>query len=248
MFFDRVYRKLRRVTMYPRYRRYLAGIDRYHPLYGVPTRLVGDASADPTEFFNHYDAFAFWAASRICERPAPLKVLDLGSCKMMNGMLSTSHDVTALVLADCGDQISRVKYVKHDVANPLPFAGGVFDVFTSTASLPLVGLARYGDKLDAHSLTRVISELSRVMKADGELLVSMCLGRNVLNFNNGWFLELELIERLFGGWTLVDYLVDQWSSPRSSSPTAGERFTTDTSLARMRAGDYRVIFLHFKRQ
>lgn len=44
------------------------------------------------------------------------------------------------VLADCGDTISRVHYVRHDVADPLPFADASFDVFTSTVSLPLIGL------------------------------------------------------------------------------------------------------------
>ena len=61
---NRIYRKLRSLSLYPSYREYLAGIGPGHPLHGIATRMVGDASADPTEFFDHYDAFACWAARR----------------------------------------------------------------------------------------------------------------------------------------------------------------------------------------
>jgi hypothetical protein len=245
--FDRVYRKLRSLAIYRSYRKYLAGINADNPLHGIQTRLVGDASADPTEFFDHYDAFAFWAASRLPDRQAQLKILDLGSSKMMNGMLSVTHQVTALVLADCGDQISNVRYVRHDICDPLPFDDGSFDVFTSMASLPLVGLARYGDKLDPGCLGRVTAELQRVMKPHSSLLISMCLGRSVLNFNNGWFLEMPVIESLFKAWVLVDHIVDGRSGPTSASPSPSSRFTTETSVDRMNVGDYRVVFLHFKK-
>jgi SAM-dependent methyltransferase len=243
---DRVYRKLRRALLYPAYRKYIAAVSGNHPLAGVPTRLRGDAAGNPEEFFDHYDAFASWVAARLQASGKRLKTLDLGSVKMMNGMLSSTHDVTSLVLADCGDQISKVTYVRHDVANPLPFPESSFDVFTSMVSLPLIGLGRYGDKLDPFCLVRLIAELDRVMKPDSTLLVSMCLGPNILNFNNGWFLDLPTIKRLFSGWTLVDQLVDQWSSPRRHTDAA-PRFTSDTSLANIELGDYRVVFLRFER-
>jgi SAM-dependent methyltransferase len=243
---NRIYRKLRKVILYPAYRRYIAAVSDNHPLAGVPTRLRGDAAGNPEEFFDHYDAFASWVAARLQASGRRLRTLDLGSVKMMNGILSATHDVTSLVLADCGDQISEVTYVRHDVADPLPFPDGSFDVFTSMVSLPLIGLGRYGDKLDAFCLVRLIGELDRVMKPDSTLLVSMCLGPNVLNFNNGWFLDLPTIQRLFPGWSLVDRLVDQWSSPRRKAAVT-PRFTNDASVAGIDLGDYRVVFLQFER-
>ena len=247
-FFDRVYRKLRSVAIYPSYRKYVGAIKSDSPLHGIPTRLIGDASADPIEFFDHYDAFAFWATAKLPNQPERLRILDLGSSKMMNGMLSALHDVTALVLADCGDQISNVRYVRHDACAPLPFDDATFDVFTSMASLPLVGLARYGDKLDPGCLDHVTAELRRVMKPGSSLLVSMCLGKNVLNFNNGWFLEMPMIERLFDSWMLVDHLVDELSGPTIPFENRSSRFTTETSVERMAIGDYKVVFLHFKKR
>ena len=244
---NRAARKLRKFTLYPTYKRYLASISVDHPLHGIPARLTGDASGDPTEFFDHYDAFAFWVAARISARGARLKTLDVGSTKMMNGMLSADHDVTSLVLADCGDCLSNVTYVRHDVADPLPFPDSTFDVFTSTVSLPLLGLARYGDRLDPNCLVNLVRELRRVMKPDGELLVSMCLGKNVLNFNNGWFFDMPTLERVFNGWAVVDRLVDRKSSPDGASVAPSERFTGNTSVDGTRLGDYRVVFLQLRR-
>ena len=243
---NRLYRKLRLFSLYPRYREYVDGIGPASPLRGIPTRMVGDAAADPTEFFDHYDAFACWAARRIAARGSRLATLDVGSTKMMNAILSAQHDVTALVLADCGDRLSGIRYVKHDVADPLPFADASFDAFTSMVSLPLVGLARYGDRLDPECLPRVVNELGRVMKPDGELLVSMCLGPNVLNFNNGWFFDFPTLQRIFVGWTIVDRLVDRQSSPRTTND-AGERFVDDVSVDSIASGDYRVVFLQLRR-
>lgn len=245
---NRLYRKLRKLTLYPRYREYVAGIGSGHPLHGIPARMVGDASADPTEFFDHYDAFAYWASRRIFERGGRLRTLDIGSTKMMNGILSALHDVTALVLADCGDRISGVRYVRHDVADRLPFDDAGFDVFTSMVSLPLVGLARYGDRLDPDCLVHLVGELDRVMKPDGELLVSMCLGPNVLNFNNGWFFDLPTLQRLFAGWRIVDRLVDRKSSPYGDTVDPSQRFTTDASIDGIAFGDYRVVFLQLRRE
>lgn len=238
--------KLRKIAIYAQYRRYCASIGPGHPLHGIPTRLVVDAKEDPTEFYDHYAAFAYWAATKLAARGGPLRILDLGSPKMFNGMLSATHDVTSMVLADCRDTISRVRYVRHDASDTLPFDRASFDVFTSTVSLPLIGLGRYGDRMNADCLPNLARELGRVLDADGELLVSMCLGSNVLNFNNGWFLDLSTIERLLDGFRIVDCLVDLESSPRRSG-SAKKRFVADASTADIAFGDYRVVFLQCRR-
>lgn len=245
--FNRIYRKLRIVALLPSYRRYVSGIAPNSPLRGIPSRIVGDASADPTEFLDHYAAFAYWSATRMAERDGPLKTLDIGSPKMFNVMTSICHDVTAVVLADCCDTISNVRYVLHDAAEPLPFPESYFDIFTSTVSLPLLGLARYGDRLDSGCIPRLISELARVMKPDGELLVSMCLGQNVLNFNNGWFFDMPTLRRIFRGWMVVDHLVDMGSSSYATGFADGTRFSHKTSVDDLPRGQYRVIFLRLRR-
>lgn len=245
---ERVYRKLRIGVMWFRAREYLSKMDPHSPLKNLPLKVVGDAYADPTEFFDHYDAFAFWTFRKLQQSPVlKRKILDVGSPKMMCGMLSAMHDVTSIVLADCSDTLSRVHYVRHDVADKLPFEANSFDVFTSTVALPLVGLGRYRDRVDPNCLPNLIHELDRVMTDDADLLISMCLGPNVLTFNNGWFLDIETIARLFRGWAIVDLLVDRWSSTKSRPSGASERFSNVPDIDGMVLGDCRVVFLHFRR-
>jgi hypothetical protein len=241
--------KLGKIAIYKQYQRYINGISADHPLAGAPTRLIGDTSADPTESLSHYDAYAFWVAQKLVARTAErrLNILDVGSPKMMNCMHSASHDVTSLVLADCGDRLSNVHYIKHDVSEKLPLNDQAYDVFTSSVAMPLFGLGRYGDKLDPNCLVNLVAELTRVMKPDADLLVSMSLGPNVLNFNNSWFFDLPTTERIFKGWKIVDRLVDQASGTNTAKVVPAARFTTDTSVAHMRIGEFRVIFLHLRR-
>jgi SAM-dependent methyltransferase len=245
---QRINRKLRKAVVYPQYRQYVAGIGPDHALAGLPTRLIGDVAEDPTEQISHYDAYAYWTAKKIAARgTGRLRILDVGSPKMMNCILSASHDLTSLVLADCGDRLSGVRYITHDVSHRLPFDPGTFDVFTSSVALPLFGLGRYGDKLDPNCLVNLVAELSRVMSPDGDLVVSMSLGRNVLNFNNSWFFDLATIKRLFAGWDVKDYLVDRASGTNRAKVEAGSRFTRDATVEHLQIGQFRVIFLHLRR-
>ena len=124
-------------------------------------------------------------------------VLDVGSPKMFTSTLSAYHNVTSLVLANPSDTLSNTKYIKHDVSNVLPFENKTFDIFTSTVSIPLLGLARYGDRVDPNAIENFIGELDRVMKDKSTLYISMCLGHNILCFNNGFYLTIEKMKNCF---------------------------------------------------
>jgi hypothetical protein len=245
---NRLARKLRSLFMRTRLEKYISSMSLDNPLRGLPVRIVGDASADPTEFFNHYDAFGYWVAAKLAREARRRRILDIGSPKSQNAILSAWHDVTAALLADCSDRFSAVTYIQHDVTLPLPFPARSFDCFTSTVALPLIGLGRYGDRIDGDSLPNLISELGRVMTEDAELFVSMTVGPNLLAFNNGWYLDLGTIKALFAGWRLVEAVVDNWSSPRKATEgDASRRFFSAEQLPVLHKGDYRVVFCAFVR-
>lgn len=246
---DRVRRKLRSFFMRGELEAYLATMSADSPLRGLPVRIVGDASADPTEFFTHYDAFGCWVAQHLARGNRRRRILDIGSPKAHNAILSASHDVTALVLADCSDSLSGVNYVRHDVTRPLPFADGGFDCITSTVSLNLVGLGRYGDRVDADAIPNLIGELTRVAAPGAELFVSLPSGPNLLVYNNHWCFDLDQIQRLFRGWRLVEALADSWSSPKTGATgaDASQRFVKPDQLPQLAPGDYRVVFCNFLR-
>lgn len=245
----RVARKLRIPFMYRRLEAYLASMSADNPLKGMPVRVVGDAWGDPTELFSHYSAFSYWVAAKLARDNRRYRILDIGSPKTQNAIFSASHDVTAVVLADCSDRLSAVNYVLHDVSQPLPFPDKSFDCFTSTVSLPLVGLGRYGDQVKADCLPDLILELERVMRDGGRLFFSFTSGPNLLAFNNSWFLDFDTIKSLFRGWRLVEALVDNWSSPRAvPQGDASRRFAAVNENVMVRRGDYRVIFFEFVKE
>jgi len=242
-----LYRRVRGMRTRNKFNKYRHLMEADHPFNNFRMVNIGDCSDDPTEFFSHYEAFSFWLASKLNSHGGRRTILDIGSKKITNAILSASHDVTAIVLRNCHDRLSNVKYVIHDVSYRLPFKDKCFDTFTSMVSLPLVGLGRYGDRLDPNCLIHLIAELDRVMKKDSELIFSFCLGKDMLHFNNGWFLELDTIKKIFGPWRLRDYLVDNFSSPYNEMDLATERYSQDANTERIGNGSYRVIFLHFSR-
>jgi hypothetical protein len=245
---NRARRKLRSFFMRSELEAYLATMSPDNPLRGGAVRIVGDASSDPTEFFTHYDAFGYWVADKLARTNRRQRILDIGSPKAQNAILSAYHDVTAVVLADCSDRFSAVRYVQHDVTHALPFPAGSFSCFTSTVALQLIGLGRYGDRVDANCLPNLISEFGRVMSDDAVLFVSLALGPTLLAFNNQWCLDLETIVRLFKGWRLVDTMADNWSSPRGGGEgDAAQRFVKPEQIPSIEEGDYRVIFCAFVR-
>ena len=245
---DRSIRKLRSFVMRSELDAYLATMSADSPLQGLPVRIIGDASADPTEMFSHYDAYGYWVAERLARSGRRRRILDIGSPKKQNAILSAYHDVTAVVLADCSDSFSAVTYVNHDVTLPLPFPDRSFDCFTSTVAINLIGLGRYGDRIDADGIPHLIAELGRVATDEAELLVSMSLGPNLLSFNNHWSFDLDTIRRLFRGWRLKDAVADSWPAGKAvQTGDPSRRFVRPDELPVMVAGDYRVVFCEFVR-
>ena len=122
---------------------------------------------NPMENPDHYAIFAYWIAKKILNNrliegggESKLEILDVGNTKFSNMFNSINNNVTALVLEEPLDNISDVKYIKHDISNALPFLDKTFDVFTSPSTLHLIGQGRYGDKLNPCALLEFLEELN----------------------------------------------------------------------------------------
>ena len=243
-FLNRIENKIKRIAVQDQFKRYKSMIVDGHIFKNLPMKVIGDMSANPHEFFSHYDAYSVWLMKKIKENGGG-NILDVGNLKVTNALIALDNNLTSLVLMDCEDKISDVKYVIQDIGKPLKFNDNSFDIFSSSVSLHLVGLARYGDELNPNALIYFIKELDRVMKEKSELIFSISYGKNCLTFNEGWKFDIETLKKLFDKYELIDWLIDNHSSHTVKDYT--DRFTKDLSLEGWEEGEYRVIFLHFKR-
>jgi hypothetical protein len=207
---------------------------------------VGSFREDSVEFFDHYDSYSYWLATKLKALGEHKNILDVGNRKAVNAINSIDHNVTAIVLTSCRDTLSNVQYLIHDIHNKLPFDDECFDVFTSMCSLNLAGLGRYGDTMSATTLTNFVEELHRVMKKTSDLIISLAYGQDCLNYQNTFIYSVTTIKKIFSRWELFDYLIDN-DSGNVVMTGRQTRYTVDLDLSDYRLGDYRLIFLHFKR-
>lgn len=188
---------------------------------------------------------------------------------MGDSLFSINHEVTSIVLKHPLDKISNVKYLEFDVCSgSLPLPSDYFDIFISPATLHLIGLNRYGDKFNPYCLYNLLSELDRVLKRGAHLFVCIPLGPNSIIVNMHWIFEFETILEIFHPFSLVEYFVDEWAGiPGCISPTdasklnlsvdvsgveriisSNNRFTQNTNIKNLKIGEYKIIYLHFKKE
>ncbi|NMM61485.1 DUF268 domain-containing protein [Clostridium sp. P21] len=228
-----------------KYNRYLSLINEDYPVKNFKILNSGSNPEDSVEFFSYYEASCFWMADKINNMGNNKKILDLGNKKLANAILSLNNNITSIVLKDCDDQISKVKYLIQDVKDKLPFENGQFDVFSSLVSIHLLGFGRYGDEVNPYTLINFIQEINRVMKNKGDLIISTMYGKKSLLFDCGWIFDIDTIKLLFEGWELIDYLIDNHAGGYIKEYE--KRYTKDLNIDKYENGEYKIIFLHFRR-
>jgi len=243
---DGVTRRIVKKRLSPILTKYILEMKPDNPFFGFSMKVGQDLSANPNEFFSHYDGFSFWTYSKIRDLHLQnCKILDIGSTKVLNAIMSYDHEVTAIVLANPHDSLSKVQYLEFDAGGGVPFPDNNFQIVTSTVSLHLIGLGRYSDRIDPQAIPFLIQELDRVTGSNSYLFVSIPIGRNELIFNGGYSFEFSTFTDLFPNWKLVDFLVDNWSTPRFNNSST--RFTTSIDTKNFESGQYETVFFQFQK-
>lgn len=237
------------------------------PFGNIKVKIAPYQFIDPFEFFDYYAVFYAWVSRWFERRKRRLKILDVGGVKIANAILSAKHDITSVVLKDPLDKITDIKYVICDVGDgKLPIYDDFFDVLICPATIHLIGLGRYGDKINPYAIPNFISEINRVMKRENShIFLATTLGENALIFNIYYIFDFHTYLRLFKGWNLIEYFVDEWSgssgmvsqqdiksmglkygSNKFSFSIPPIRFSKNVE-SKKKIGEYKIIFLHFAR-
>jgi len=176
----------------------------------------GDHFVESKEYFTHYDAFAKYAFEEVWKfnktSDKTPRIFDVGSTKAFLSILSVFCEVEALNLNDPLDYHTSVKYTKGDISeyNPrLNPKAGSYDFITSFASFHLLGLGRYGDKINPAAQSKFVELCDTLLAPGGKVIFSFSFGKDQLLFNNGWVFSLETIKNFFSNFKIIDVLVDR---------------------------------------
>ena len=134
-----------------------------------------------TPFDAHYTYHPAWAARKVFQLQ-PKKHIDISSILSFSTIISAFVPVkfydyrpAKLNLSGLGSGFADLK--------KLPFPDDSIESLSCMHTIEHIGLGRYGDELDSKGDLKAVSELKRVLKADGDLLFVTPVGRPRIEFN-----------------------------------------------------------------
>ncbi len=155
-----------------------------------------------TPFDSHYFYQGVWVSNKIRESNVKSHV-DIGSEVRWVGLLSSITKVTFIDIRPFDTDLKNLIIEKGDILN-IPFRDASINSLSCLHVAEHVGLGRYGDKLDVNGTKKACSELSRVLKVNGNLYFSLPVGKQKTCFNAhrihapktiiSYFENLELVE------------------------------------------------------
>jgi SAM-dependent methyltransferase len=156
-----------------------------------------------TPFDKHYIYHPAWAA-RVLAKTKPSRHVDISSS------LAFSTIVSAFIPVDFYDY--RPALIGLDNLNSnfgdlmsLPFLDGELQSVSCMHVIEHVGLGRYGDPQDIDGDIKALSELKRITKSGGDLLLVVPVGVPKIVFNAHRIYSYEQIIENFGGYELKDF-------------------------------------------
>jgi SAM-dependent methyltransferase len=190
----------------------------YH-LIRLSERLqVGPSSASaPAQRTLAGDREIEWTWTLAHVRREPGRVLDFGSGNgmMALGAVFAGNDVVAVDLE--AEQYPfhphRIEYVRGDF-NELELEPNSFDQILNCSSVEHVGLAgRYGSPDEADGDLRAMEKMARILKPDGDMVLTIPVGRDAVHAPNHRIYGEERLPRLFERWEIREE--SYWAKSRS---------------------------------
>jgi len=148
--------------------------------FSVFEEFHDDSGSHPINYMSYECEFT----SSHLNRLSPQNILDIGSYRLFLIGLLASFKITTV------DIRQRMASLQNEIlticdAKKLPFPDNIFDVVISLCSIEHFGLGRYGDEIDPDGDKKAVSEMIRVLKPHGRLIISTTLtgGKPAIVFN-----------------------------------------------------------------
>ena len=145
------------------------------------------------EYFHFQDLWAFKTISKnnISE------LVDIGSNLSFITFASSISKIKCIDIRPHKIHLENVNFVIGDITK-LPFDEESICNLSSLSVIEHIGLGRYGDNIDLFGMEKSVKEFDRVLKKNGNLIVSFPFGKkNIIEFNAHRICNLEYINELF---------------------------------------------------
>ena len=145
------------------------------------------------QYFHLQDLWAFKIISKI----NMTEFIDIGSNLSFITFASTLSKIQCIDLRYHKIFLENVEFKIGDI-NKLPYENESVDHLSSLSVIEHIGLGRYGDNIDAFGMEKSVKEFERVLKKNGNLIVSFPVGKkNIIEINAHRICNLEYINQLF---------------------------------------------------
>lgn len=162
-----------------------------------------DDKTKTTGFDRHYLYHPAWAA-RILAETKPSEHIDISSTLNFSTMLSAFIPVRFYDFRPADVSLSNLKSLPGNIVD-LPFADNSVNSISCMHVVEHIGLGRYGDPVDPDGDLKAISELTRVLALEGNLLFVVPVGKPRIMFNAHRVYSYEQVLEYFSGLNLVSF-------------------------------------------
>lgn len=188
-----------------------------------------------TKFDAHYFYQSAWASRKIHDSKTKNHV-DVGSQINLIADISAFTNVTFIDIRELKIDINNITSKKGTILD-LPYKDNTVKSLSCLHTIEHIGLGRYGDELDPLGSLKACKELTRVLAKNGNLYVSMPIGKSRLCFNAHRVHTPEQILNYFEDLELVSLSV----------VTDKKEYFEEGDIELMKYYDYGCGLFHFKK-
>jgi SAM-dependent methyltransferase len=201
------------VSDYCRFKRLASQSPARFPVTSWRDRLPCLDDNQATAPFDKHYLYHPACAARVLARTNPPVHVDISSILAFSSIVSAFIPIDFYDYRPAGMELGGLKSRCADLLH-LPFANGELQSISCMHAIEHVGLGRYGDPLDCEGDTKAMSELKRVVKRGGDLLLVVPVGAPKIVFNAHRIYSFEQIIQYFNGFELIEFsLIPDFGSP-----------------------------------
>lgn len=163
------------------------------PPIGTPFPCMLDRYESAGSLPKHYFHQDLWAARKVYQNN-PEHHIDVGS--RIDGFIAhilTFRDVEILDVRPMTSNISGITFRQADLIQSADLPSDICDSLSCLHALEHFGLGRYGDPIDPEGHIKGLQSLTKLLKPNGTLLLSVPIGLERVEFNAHRVFSVETI-------------------------------------------------------